>query len=153
MYDGCSKVPTRYKNICFKGLGFNMGLDHSDSIEKNMEICKEFHNYSSDCLMGLGDSTGEFMSYENIEAGKEKCMNFENFKFKRNCIEEIGFGLGRNYINDLDKVVEKCKQFGGNLTLYCVQGSKKTIRRRYGKGEEYMQRCSKLKEYNFNITC
>lgn len=153
MFKGCMGVPEKYRAICFKGMGFNMGLDHPQELERDISICKGFKNYSEDCIIGVGKSIGEFMSYKNTTKGEEKCLEFDQFKFKKNCIEEMGFGIGRNYIENMEEGIKKCKNLQENLTLHCLRGFKKTITRRYGNGEKFKNKCQKLGEENKQIKC
>ncbi|MFB6088351.1 MAG: hypothetical protein ABEK36_01080 [Candidatus Aenigmatarchaeota archaeon] len=152
IYEKCNETTGKYKYYCFKGVGFVQGIKYNN-VSQGILICHELKNQSNICLEGLGDSIGEFFSYKNISRAESECLKFENEEHEMNCIEEIGFGIGRNFAHNITKSVEMCKEMKNEFELQCLEGVKKTLRRKYGSGDDFYNRCLKLNRYHSNITC
>lgn len=153
MYRACKNASQNYEGWCFKALGYHLTQVSLDKVSRNMNICQEFGNYTYRCLMGVGDAVGEYIALRDVERSEDLCMEFEERSLQENCIEEIGYAVGRIHMDELEKGIDKCKLLEDKNQLDCLKGLKKMAKRQFSKSENFHEKCERISEESNKISC
>lgn len=153
MYQACKNASDGYEKWCFKALGYHLTQQSLDKVSRNRDICNQFGNYTYRCLMGAGDAVGEYISLRDVGKAEKLCTDFEERSLQENCLEEIGYAMGRVYMDKLEKGIEKCKLLERGNQLSCFIGLKKMAKRQFSGTEKFKEKCQVISQESGNISC
>lgn len=149
----CNSAEQGYKRWCFKAVGYSLAQHYENELKRIRMNCQKFGQYNYTCLLGVGDALGEYMTLRNVSLAENVCERIGQRSLVENCVEEIGYALGRSYLHDVEKGIDGCEKLKERNTLTCLRGFKKTIKRRYESREKYFEKCELLEEADNRITC
>ena len=129
----CSKIQTRFKYICFEGIGINMGIRSGPNISVGISSCNKFPiEFRNDCFKGLskgvrgsfGRNTFKAIS-ATISSSIQTCNKIP-IEFRNDCFSELSKGVGRYFSPDIRAAIYACNKIPIEFRNDCF--------RRVGKG-------------------